>query len=471
MTARWAWAAAVGAILGVGGGCGGGGGGGGDGGSDFLPLLEDDELVSLSVAPDASSNNFVAASVGSRVYVAWAERSNVVPDAIRFNRSVDGGRTWLEESVLLSDPDEDAGSVAIACIRDFVYVAFASRVGVRREIRLNRSLDSGQTFLASAVTVSDVAGQTAGTGDPTVCCDGATVHVAWTDDRDGERDIRYNRSTDAGATFPAPDRRLDSGIAGSADSINPRMCCAGPRVFAAWVDHRAGQLDPAIRSNRSLDGGGTFLAADVAVSHASTHALAVSAPAVVCDDETMAAVWADLRNAATGDIFCNRSVDGGATFLATDRRVDTSAPGTSNSGGPAACLDDGVLHVAWTEFSGGSPVRYNRSEDGGVTFLPAEVPIAPNASADAEPDGVHVVADGSTLVVAFQVDEPPGSPDVHVAVSTDGGESFDLARADTDPPGEAISFQPFVVLDDDRLAVVWADDRDGTFQIRTNRTR
>ncbi len=72
---------------------------------------------------DTTSNEFVACHDGLRIYVAWAERSNVVPDAVFFARSLDGGVTWLPTPVQVSDPAADASSVAIDCDGDRVYLA------------------------------------------------------------------------------------------------------------------------------------------------------------------------------------------------------------------------------------------------------------------------------------------------------------------------------------------------------------
>src|SRR5688572_18774650 len=153
----------------------GGSGGEGDGSPSLLPLLAADELVSLR-SPDTTSNEFKLCSSGDRVYVAWVERSSVVPDAVYFNRSLDGGVTWLPDPVPVSDATTNPGQVAICCEGDRVYLAYEGSLGGSTSIRLNRSLDAGTTFLPAEITVSDEALQDV--DRPAIDCDGLTVHVA-----------------------------------------------------------------------------------------------------------------------------------------------------------------------------------------------------------------------------------------------------------------------------------------------------
>jgi|GEM_PF-2422020 len=441
-------------------------GGSGGGGEGVLPLLEVDELVATQ-SPDTTSNELVACHDGPRIFVAWAERSNLVPDAVFFSRSLDGGVTWLPTPVQISDLAADAGQVAICCDGERVYIAYRAFEGGGSRIRLDRSLDGGTTFLASDVPVS--AATLGGQGGTAICCEGLTVHVAWEDSRSGERDIRYNRSIDGGSTFPASDKRFDTDTAGAADSRALALECDGPRVCAAWLDARTGVL--AVRSNRSTDAGVTFLPADVLVSHAGIVAGEMSEPSLVCAGSSVVVAWSDERNGA-GDIFANRSPDGGATFGATDVRIDTDAPGSGFSGDPAIVLEDGVLHVIWGDFRGGNAgIRYSRSGNAGATFLAQDVPISEGPPGANDIGRLSLAVSGDTVVAVWEEDRLPlDEKDIFVAVSTDGGDDFVERRVDTDTPGAALSFAPRIALEPGRLVVVWVDTRNGDAEVRVNRT-
>ncbi len=90
----------------------------------------------------------------------------------------------------------------------------------------------------------------------------------------------------------------------------------------------------------------------------------------------MHVAWEDRRDGAD-DVRYNRSLDGGLTYGATDKRIDTDAPGAALSAAPAIVLEGGVLHVVWGDLRGGTAgIRYSRSADSGATFLVQDVPVS-----------------------------------------------------------------------------------------------
>jgi hypothetical protein len=75
------------------------------------------------------------------------------------------------------------------------------------------------------------------------------VHVAWQDERDGNLEIYYKRSTDGGVSW-GTDTRLTNN---SARSWDPSLAVSGPVVHLIWADERNGNLE--IYYKRSTDGG------------------------------------------------------------------------------------------------------------------------------------------------------------------------------------------------------------------------
>ena len=66
-----------------------------------------------------------------------------------------------------------------------------------------------------------------------------SLHVIWTDYRDGNREIYYKRSTDEGTTWEA-DLRLTSDPAGSS---TPSVAVSGIIVHVLWADLRPGNSE------------------------------------------------------------------------------------------------------------------------------------------------------------------------------------------------------------------------------------
>jgi hypothetical protein len=72
-----------------------------------------------------------------------------------------------------------------------------------------------------------------------VAVSGLNVHTIWYDERDGNREIYYKRSTDFGLSWSA-DTRLTFN---SATSLDPRVCVSGPNVHVVWRDIRDGNWE------------------------------------------------------------------------------------------------------------------------------------------------------------------------------------------------------------------------------------
>jgi len=82
-----------------------------------------------------------------------------------------------------------------------------------------------------------------------VASSGSVVHVVWFDKRDGNYEIYYKRSTDAGVNW-GTDTRLTSN---SSDSRYPSVAVSGSVIHVVWYDNRDGNNE--IYYKRSTDAG------------------------------------------------------------------------------------------------------------------------------------------------------------------------------------------------------------------------
>jgi hypothetical protein len=220
------------------------------------------------------------------LYIAWGSFGTINVD-IDFARSTDGGLTWSSAIAINSGGvlRQANGAVPAVDRAGRIYVVwedFRPGLPTGSAIFINRSDDGGVTF-GSDRKVADVSpiGSSENCGEetrptlngsirvtefPTIAVDASggphdgNVYVAWNDNRSGNPDILFARSTDGGVTWSTPVRVNDD--ATTTDQFMPAMTVdASGVIYIGWYDRR---LDPInnrlidVFSVRSNDGGVTF---------------------------------------------------------------------------------------------------------------------------------------------------------------------------------------------------------------------
>jgi hypothetical protein len=109
----------------------------------------------------------------------------------------------------------------------------------RRDLWMIRSVDAGRTWEEERRVDSDPAGAGTSYHPQLVVGDDGSALVVWWDERDGLADV-YARRLDADGTWDGPERRLDPGAPGEANSRDVALSVWGHTVSVAWED---GQRD------------------------------------------------------------------------------------------------------------------------------------------------------------------------------------------------------------------------------------
>ena len=168
------------------------------------------------------------------LYCTWTQfdkyESQAPQDSshIMFSKSIDGGKMWAKAQRInaqggdcLDDDNTVEGAVPSVGPNGEVYVAWASPLG----LVFNRSLDGGATWLPRETKIADMVGGWSYdipgifrcNGLPFTACDTTqsayrgTVYVNWTDQRNGatNTDVWLAKSTDGGNTWAQPKRVND----------------------------------------------------------------------------------------------------------------------------------------------------------------------------------------------------------------------------------------------------------------------
>jgi len=239
-----------------------------------------------------------AAVSGPVVHVLWQDIRDGNYE-IYCKRSTDAGVSWGADTRLTNNTADSyypsvtaSGSVVLVVWEDF-------RDGYW-EIYCKRSTDAGASWGAD----TRVTNSTADSEDPCVAISGSVVDVVWDDYRDGNWEIYCKRSTDAGISWGA-DTRLTNN---TADSRYPSVAAYGSVVHVAWEDTRDGNYE--IYYKRSTDAGVNWgadirLTIDAAVSYLPS--VAVSGPVVHV-------AWEDSRD-GNSEIYYKREPTGNPTGI------------------------------------------------------------------------------------------------------------------------------------------------------------
>jgi hypothetical protein len=330
-------------------------------------------------------------------------------------------------------------------------------------VRSNVSTTGGTSWLASDSSIA------AGV-EPHTALSPQRAYVAFGQFAANVRQIRVASAPSPFTTFAASVRIDHRGS--TEDSFFPRIVVAKAEnnsddLVAVWetISGTGASTQTNIYLQRSLDGGATWLASDLRVN--STAGVAET-PAIATDGAGhVYIVWRDQR--AGGSEVYGATYDTATGVLsanvalsdgnAAEQIVVTAASGTGNA------------YVAWTDLRAAKKaIRMNRTSNTGQAFLSDGVLVNTDSTfADAgRPD---VTAVGSRVAIAWE-DTRSGKSDIRVKVSSNAGVTFPAssARADLgDVAGVSSASAPRLALGTGQtLFVVWEDERNGKKDIYVN---
>ena len=296
--------------------------------------------VLLSGATGDSIQGISLAVAGDAVHVFWSDYAGGA--GIYYARSVDGGATWGSGAILTA-PSPYSGTPSAAVVADTVHLVWQDYRDGDAEVYYKRSVNGGATWGVDT-RLTSAAGWSAA---PSVAATGDTVHVAWEDDRAGNQEIYYKRSTDNGATWSG-DTRLTNAAGWSCP---PSVAATGAAVHVVWRDDRDGNAE--VYYKRSADygatwGGDTRLTNDGGMS---------TSPSVAATGDLVRVAWGDDRD-GNQEIYYNCSVDGGTTWGSDTRLTDAA----DYSGNPSVAVAGIEVHVVWEDRrdGAGQEVYYRR---------------------------------------------------------------------------------------------------------------
>jgi hypothetical protein len=285
--------------------------------------------IRITNAAGNSKGPSIAVS-GTTVIVVWYDSRNG-RDEIYFQRSTDGGATWGGNTLLATGSGNSDNPFA-AMSGNTIHVAWYDTREGNPEIYYNQSTDGGATWGADT-RLTSAAGNSY---TPCIAVNGAVIHIAWHDGRDGNEEVYYKRSTDGGATWGA-DTRLTN-VAES--SCNTAIAVSGTIVHIAWMDKRSGKWQ--IYYIRSSDSGVNW-GTEARLTNGSANGMYAS---IVAAGSNVYVGWND-DGIGRDQLYFKQSSDNGSTWAADIRFSNTVRLARYVS----LTVCNGIIHAAWQDNS------------------------------------------------------------------------------------------------------------------------
>jgi len=350
---------------------------------------------------------------------------------------------WQPEVRLTNDP---AGSFtfrnSIAANGNLIHVVFYDKRDNNStyEIYYKRSTDGGLSFGADVRLTNDAATSY----NPAIAYSGSVLHVVWTDNRDGNYEIYYKRSTDDGLSWEADTRLTNNSFL----SNYPSISASGLNLHLVWHDTRDGNAE--IYYKNSTDGGNTW-SVDMRLSNTSGLSYV---PSVAVSGSFVHVAWYD-STAGNWEIYYKRSTDGGISWGADTRLTNDPA----NSTYPYLGVSGSVVHLVWTDRRNGTDnIYYKRSTNGGTSWA-ADFRLTKNnynniyASLAINGPVVHLIF--QRAISTFW--------DIFYNKSTNDGVKWgNEVQLTNNPSGSTLSS---IAVSGSAVHIEFVDDRDGNYEI------
>jgi hypothetical protein len=359
------------------------------------------------------------------------------------------------------------GARLIAALGDSVYVVWADEDS--STFYFSKSTDGGATFL-SAVHVSSIPDTVSQLFPSMVVDNSGVIYIAWSvlsSDMSVSYGIWFTKSTDGGASF-------ESAVQVNNFGVFPDIAVYGSDVYIMFADASNYPLADYFFS-RSINGGDDFEPSyrinDVNCA-APIHEFESLLSLCVDRDGNIYAVWNDGRRPeGNNDIYFAKSTNGGVSF-GEDVPVNdiTISAGDSVQFSPFIAVGGtGAVYVVWTDMregfdDDGARVYFSMSTNGGGSFGPDSMVGEPTSSSRAE-----IVASSGLVVISWQGMSSTQGNGIWTVMSSDGCSGFSSPVAVTDEFNYAASYPSMFLDENQKVYVVWADERQGDKDIYFSR--
>jgi len=279
------------------------------------------------------------------ILVAWQDERNGNPD-IYFAKSIDNGASFganvRVDDTSVGTSTQSAPTIGVHKGSGKIYITWTDeRDSGIKHIYLAKSTNGGTSFGAN-IKIDD-AGSITPDNVALVVDDNDNIYVAWKDERNGQPDVYFDVSTDGGVSFDVDVKVNDISVSSEYPALTVDEL---GNIYVVWQDERNG--NPDIYFAKSTDGGANFQA-NIRVDDTGLITAAQDCPVIAFDGSgNLYSAWEDERN-DNKDIYLAKNISGTVVF-STNIRVDDTGIATSEQTRPRIAIDnDDYLYVVWSD--------------------------------------------------------------------------------------------------------------------------
>ena len=402
--------------------------------------------VRVDDGPEATqqdSPHLVVDSSGG-FHAVWVDRRDGAKN-VRYAGSDDGGFSWSASVRVNDEPGQImSGSQNGPFIRtispDTILVTWPDlrRGHSDADIHVASSIDGGATWGASVRVNDDTGAAYNFMPSMDVLSDGS-VALAWLDERGPGTEMRFSRSTDAGATWSANVVAVTQPEGEPCDCCQPHLLAfAGGAVGVAFRNNITNVRDMYVSISTNM-GVTWFPPERVSEGGWTLGSCPGSGPAIAAMGEGAIVTWMD-RSRAHSDIWVDEWT-GPAAGFGDDRIL---AEGTSFAvNHPVIAVVGDTVHVAYTSTErDASDIRLVTSTDRGTTWsAPMNLSDATGLTRESE---VEIVIDGFGEALAIWTDNRNGAGDIYFGRGGPTGVEDDGPNlpASGNRPGQVLAARP-----------------------------
>lgn len=418
----------------------------------FLPYSLVGRAFGLSFGEDLNLSNTDGdstvpqiASSGMNVFVVW-EDDDSGNDEVLFSSSHDAGISF-SDPLNISNTPANSFDPQFAVSVSNVFVVWREAIGASdSDIFFAASNDNG-TLFDVPINISNTTDQFS--SNPHISASGDNIYVLWEEDVSGIgiNDILFAVSTDGGLTFADP---INISVS-STQTSNARILGSGStNVYAVWREFNDTSLVGDIVFAASTDEGDTFATPIKLSGNLSGDAFSQQIAAI---DENIYVVWGDALLLNTYFVV---STNEGTSF---GEPTNISSSGNVFNANPRISTSGANIFLVWQDDSFGlTDIFFSTSTDNGSTFSsPISISDTGDAAIAFNPR-ITLSGDGENIFIVWQQDD---LADVFLAVSSDGGTTFDDPANISNTNSVGFSAVSEIHSSENRLHIIWQDSSSG----------